>query len=40
MSRGNEKKIEESRFMLMSNTAVDLKKKMEGNFATKILTIS
>ena len=39
MSRGNEKKIEESRFMLMSNTAVDLKK-MEGNFATKILTIS
>lgn len=27
MSRGNEKKIEESRFMLMSNTAVDLKKK-------------
>lgn len=26
MSRGNEKKIEESRFILMSNTAVDLKK--------------
>lgn len=26
MSKGNEKKNEESRFMLMSNTAVDLKK--------------
>ena len=26
MSRGNEKRNEESRFMLMSNTAVDLKK--------------